>query len=625
MKIALFNDINEFTPNGKINKNSRLGNSLKFKSGPDKFLLNTIIIGIFCLAFYFLLIGRAINVQVVSQQKYLSLAENNRIREFTIFPARGVIKDANGEVVARNKPLFSVELNTLICDSSQITTCKKVIELAKDHIEIKDEDRVLNEIDQKRTNILVAQGVSKENVLSLEANLDLMPGISIETSPFRDYLFPYETAHLLGYVGLGDTLTPTIVGKTGLEEFYNSYLSGVSGTKIVQVDSTGSSYNIIAEQDPLPGKDLTLYLDKDLQVLAYQLLEESILQEDSDAKGGAIVVQNPIDGSVLALVSYPSFDLNKISFGISPSELADLNTNPNFPFFNRAISASYPPGSVFKLITASAVLMENIANPNYTVFDNGYISVGSYVFRNWKLDGHGEVNLVRALQVSNDTYFYTVGGGHFGLRGLGIQNLYKWSTMFGLGEKTGIDLPGEVAGFMPDGTHREWYLGDDFISAIGQGDILATPLQMNNMMTYFANGGYLYVPRVVKEIDGETKIETQLISKDLIDKETYETVRLGVKKAVEPGGTGYPLFDFPAKNNGIILAGKTGTSEYIDRNGEEKTHAWFSAFGPYLEDQSTVTNEDRPIVVTVFIEGGGSGSDDAAPLARKIFDFWFSN
>ena len=262
---------------------------------------------------------------------------------------------------------------------------------------------------------------------------------------------------------------------------------------------------------------------------------------------------------------------------------------------------------------ASAVLEEGIVSPYFTINDPGYISVRGYTFRNWKLDGHGEVDLLRAIQVSNDTYFYTVGGGYGGVEGLGIDRIEEWSKKFGFGEKTGIDINGEVSGFVPNGEYKDWYLGDTYITSIGQGDFLATPLQTNMVTSYFANGRELLKPQIVKEAGGKA-YEKKVLARDLVSQRTLGFVREGLRQAVSPGGTGYPVFDFPDVY-GVELAGKTGTSEYIAPNGEEKTHAWFTVWGPL---------EDAEIVLTVFLEGGGGGSDDAAPIARSLLDYWFS-
>ncbi len=631
MKTALFDEISRSTPKkrkGHAYKYDRGKSQSVFDRKPTLYQWHHIFFLGFVIFVYLLFVGKAVSIQVSNRERYLGLAEKNRIRKFSILPSRGVIYDRSGQVIVRNKPSFSLEMNTLICrEGDNMEPCYEVVSDVNEYVKLDDNLRIENEINTRRTNVLLATGVTKDEILVLEANISELAGVSVETAPSRDYLYGNSFAHLIGYVGLGAEETPTIVGKTGVEEKYDLYLSGVAGNKIVQVDSPGTSYKLITSKNPLPGKDVTLFVDLDLQRKVYEVLREKVEDQESTATGGAIVVQDPLDGSVLALVSYPSFDPNLMSSGISLDELSRLSQDPNFPFFNRAIAGAYPPGSVFKLVTASAVLMERVAGVFDTIIDEGFIQVGTFVFRNWRF-GEGQVNLIKALQVSNDTYFYIMGGGHGGLGGLGISKLYEWALKFGYDRLTGIDIGGEVSGFMPDGTHREWYLGDDYISSIGQGDLLATPLQINNMMTYFANGGYLFKPRIVKNVDGVGDSEVEVLAQNIVDEEMYDAIRKGINMAVEPGGTAFPLFGFPAKF-GFEVAGKTGTSEFISPQGEEKTHAIFVAFGPYFDDEIRQTNmssyEDRPIVVTVFLEGGGGGSTDAAPLANEIMEHWFSN
>lgn len=630
MRAAFFEEIKNFTPRRKKTHSSkydqRRSKSIFDEKSSQHKWHHVIFLGLVILV-YLGFIGKAISIQISDQARYLVLAENNRMREFSIFPSRGVIYDRNGEVIVRNKPSFSLELNTLFCrEGSDMSPCQRVVESVNDFVVLEDVPRIVQEINNYQTNVILATGLNKEEILVLEANMKNLPGVSLETAPSRDYLYGDAFSHLIGYVGLGETETPTIVGKTGVEQRYDNYLSGVAGNKVVQVDSPGTTYKLVSSKNPLPGKDITLFVDTGLQKKAYEVLKTKVEDSEIGATGGAIVAQNPVDGSILALVSYPSFDSDLLSSGISQSQLDELSNDPRLPFFNRAISGKYPPGSTFKLVTASAVLMEKVAGIYDNIVDQGYIQVGGSVFRNWR-SGEGQVDLIRALQVSNDTYFYIMGGGYGGVGGLGIKGLHDWAARFGFGELTGIDINGEVPGFIPDGTHRDWYLGDDYISAIGQGEIEATPLQINNMMTYFANGGQLYEPRIVREVDGVGETQVEVKAQDILDPEAYDAIRKGINLAVEPGGTAYPLFDIPTLL-GIEVAGKTGTSEYIDQNGEEGTHAIFTTFAPYYDDELQQANmsleQDRPIVITVFLEGGGGGSDDAAPLAKQLLEYWFT-
>ncbi len=578
-----------------------------------------VFLSVSVVAFICLFIFRSVQLQVVDYYKYKNLSDDNRFLEFVIPAERGAIFDRNGEILARNKPAFSIQMNTRLCvdAAGKFDKCFVEVETLKKLIPF-DDTKIIEEINKNNTNILILSGLSKEQILPIDSNIDKFSSISISSFPVREYPYGEAFAHVLGYVGLSDSLSPVIVGKTGVEQFYNKYLSGIPGSQIVESDSLGGHFKQIDKRDAFAGRNLKTYLDKDLQVLAYDLLKTKLDDPEAKSTGGAIIAQDPTTGGVLAMVSYPSFDPTKMSNNISPEELSKLNTDERFPFFNRVIAAVYPPGSTFKMVMASAILMEKLVSEKYQIFDPGFISIGGSTFKNWKLDGHGDVDLFKALQVSNDTYFYTMGGGYNGVGGLGINKINKWATLFGFGQKTGIDLNGEVAGYFPDGKSRAWYLGDTYITSIGQGDVLGTILQVNQATSLFASQGKIFVPRVVNEIEGEPEHTSQIQSQGFVDDQTLAIVRDGLKLAVSPGGTGYPFFDFADKHKGLEIAGKTGTSEYYKPNGEYGTHALFTVFGP-LEVKDNV----KPIVLTVFIEGGGGGADDAAPIARKLMDLWF--
>ena len=558
------------------------------------------------ISIFFLLAG-AFSIQVIKNNSLAFLADRNMVREIRIQPERGVIYDREGIVVAGNLPSFGLELNLMEC--AQIG-CDNIISRISD---IVGQNSIVDVLPSKDKTIVLYTNITKDQLVRLEPRFFELPGVSVFVSPLREYSYKNVLSHAIGYVGLDNQSPyPLIVGKMGVEEYYDRYLAGIPGDKIVKTDSRGAEEKVLAERGAFPGKNIHLYLDAKLSKKAYDLLKKVV--DDKKATGGAIVAQDPSTGGVITLVSYPSFDPDKLSQGIPQKDLNTLSNDKGLPFFNRAISGAYPPGSVFKMIIASAALEENTVTERTTIDDKGFIQVGSFVFRNWKAGGQGIVDFRGALQQSNDTYFYTVGGGYGWIKGLGITKLSAWAEKFGYGSKTKIDINGEVAGYFPDGTAKAWYLGDTYITSIGQGDVLATPLQINNVMNYFANGGYLLRPRVVKNVDGVGDEEVEVISQNLTSAKTYTAVREGMKMAVSPGGTAYPLFDFPARHRGIFLAGKTGTAEYTDLEGKAKTHAWFTIFGPY--DKATIT-------LTVFLEGGGSGSDDAAPIAKELLDMWF--
>ena len=586
----------------------------EFVLDEDKKKWRIVIFSILIMFTAFILLSKSFVLQIVKGRENFKLAQGNSVKLLSIQAERGVIYDRNNAILVRNKPTFSLELNVELCrNSSLITACTEVIDKASSFIKI-DRDTVLYEINSGISNIVLATNLTKSEILPLEANISNFPSLFILITPLRDYVYGPVLAHLVGYVSSGHE----IIGKMGIEKSYDKYISGIKGSKVFQTDSTGRSLFVLHQTSPASGQSIKLFLDLELQKKSYELLKKIV--DSGKAKGGSIVAQDPSTGGILTLVSYPSFDPNTLSEGISIKEFEKLRNDTRFPFFNRAISATYPPGSVFKLVMASGALTESVVSEYTTINDIGYIQVGlpaqagKSTFRNWKQGGHGIVDMKKALQVSNDTYFYTVGGGYGDIRGLGIQKIAEWAKKFGYGKSTGIDIEGEVAGFVPDAKERKWYLGDTYITSIGQGDVLSTALQVNNITTYFANGGYIFKPRIVDQIGEMPKYSPQVVAKNLISEKDYELIRSGLNSAVEIGGTAYPLFDFSQKHPGIKLAGKTGPAE---TSNKDKTHAWFTVFGSYDAENKA------SIALTVFLEDGGSGADNAAPIARQLLDLWF--
>lgn len=410
------------------------------------------------------------------------------------------------------------------------------------------------------------QEISKDQAIVLESQ-GKIPQISTQ----RTYLFGSLLEPVLGYVDADR------VGQSGVEQNYDNILRGVDGKELAEVDATGQKLRVLSTVPPTPGQNLTLTVDINLQKAATEALGN---------KKGAVIVSNPATGEILVLVSGPSFDPNRVS---------DYLNSPDQPLFNRAISGTYPPGSTFKIVTATAGLETGVIKSTTLIEDTGVLVVGSYQFPNWKwLRGGGTdgwINVVTAIRNSNDLFFYKVG------EMTGMDNLLLWAGKFGLGQPLGIDLPGEAGGNITK--KQDWYLGDTYHWAIGQGDLLVTPLQDNFWTNVIANGGKLCRPHVLKTEDGKQKTDCREAG---IKQNTIDLVKEGMTQACQPGGTGYPLFDFKPQ-----VACKTGTAEF---GTENKTHAWFTAF---------VDN----ISVTVLVEGGGEGSDVAAPIARKVLAEYF--
>ncbi|MFC1727824.1 penicillin-binding transpeptidase domain-containing protein, partial [Patescibacteria group bacterium] len=420
----------------------------------------------------------------------------------------------------------------------------------------------------------------------------------------------------------------------GVEQKYNEILTGQDGGEIYEVDTRGARVRVIDRQEPTPGNDLNLTIDAELSKVAYEALE---------GRPGAVVVSRADSGQVLALVSSPSFDPHLFIYpqvsnifhsrgeaGTTPGdeEILALFEDVQKPMFNRSIGGTYPPGSTFKIVSATAGLEEEKINGQTLIEDTGVIKVGAYSYSNWLFTKYGrtegEINVVRAIQRSTDTFFYKVG------EMLGAESLGNWAKAFGLGRLTEIDLEGEVEGLVPSPDWKEevigerWFLGNTYHLAIGQGDLLLTPLQVNMMMSVVANDGWLCRPslmqnakitrprpdEVKKNQNENVKIKNNC--KDLqLKAETLRLVKEGLVGACSPGGTAEIFFEFEPQ-----VACKTGTAEFgpVKASGYRDTHAWLTAFVP----------ADKPeIVVTALVEGGGEGSEVAAPIVKKVIEKWF--
>ncbi|MFC1711763.1 penicillin-binding transpeptidase domain-containing protein [Patescibacteria group bacterium] len=425
----------------------------------------------------------------------------------------------------------------------------------------------------------------------------------------REYVYGEVLAHVLGYVGevsegeilendklkLGD-----IVGKIGLEKQYDALIRGKDGGILVETDAEGNVVREIKKIEPETGENINLSLDLELQKQAFLSLKQ---------KKGAVVASNPKTGAILILASSPSFDPNVFSQKINEEneiKIERVLENLDNPMFNRAISGLYPPASTFKIITAIAGLEEGSINSTTEVEDTGVLKVGDFSYGNWYFSQYGKteglVDIVKAIKRSNDIFFYKTG------EWLGITKLSEWASFFGVGRITDLDIPGEAVGLMPTPDWKKqkklesWYLGDTYITAIGQGNLQLTPLQVNQMTSVIAANGKLCQPFLLKN--------SEIKCLDLnISQSSLSLVKEGLKQACETGGTGWPFFDFKPQ-----VGCKTGTAEFGDP--QDKTHAWFTVFAPW---------DDPEIVVTVLLEAAGEGSYEAAPVAKEILKYYFSN
>ncbi len=562
------------------------------------------------------LTGKLYTLQIAHGRENLLMSDVNRVLSQVVRPERGVILDRNGEVLARNRPGFNVVLSLPPpvrggSEADSTSNLAKVLSISEEEIL----EKIKKAEEGGKPSVTIKSGVDRDTALKIEANANLFPGVSTEVEPVRDYVEGEVFAHLLGFVGEAskedlDMLSGLgvrggdKVGKSNLELLNEQVLKGKVGERLIEVDAFGHRFRALSEEPAVSGESITLTIDAPLQRTVFKALSEGV--EKSSAFGGAAVVQDVGTGEILALVSLPSFDPNLFSTGISQRDYQALLSDPRRPMFNRAISGAFPPGSTFKMITATAALEEGVITPDTVIDDKGSISVGSFIFRGWETSGLGPVNLINAIAKSSDIYFYTVGGGYGGQKGVGVEKLAEWARRFGLGTETLVELTSEVSGLIPDEAWKlevrgeSWYVGNTYHMSIGQGDVLVTPLQLNNVTAAVANGGTLYKPLLLKNASPE------VVRSGIASAETLGWVRQGMRAAASPGGTAYPVYDFK-----VPVAGKTGTSEM---GKEDKTHAWFTCFAPY----------DNPeIAVTVFLEEGGEGSDDAAPVARKILEAYF--
>jgi len=509
--------------------------------------------------------------------------------------------------------------------------------------------------------IVVEQNIDRDLALLIAQEGSVtMPGVGIEIIPRRNYIYGPQTSQILGFLGPippervpefeGKGYNPNVdrIGYAGIEAQMEEYLRGTPGRRLIERDVLGKELQVISETPPSSGDNIHLTLDMELQQVAEDALREGLAVANS--RRGVVVVIDPRDGQVLSMVSLPTYDNNMFSGRLDEDAYRALLSDPHRPLINHAIADQVPPGSVYKIIPAAAALQEGVINrftivndpglfylPNRFAPDNRELAQPFYCWIHLQYGiGHGPMNVVDALAQSCDTFFYHVGGGYeeTKFQGLGIERLAAYSRMFGLGTRTQIDIPGEASGLVPTPAWKRqvyqetWTTGDTYITAIGQGNLLATPLQIANTFAVVANGGTLYALQLVHHVaDAEGNIIRPFTPKVIhtldIAEPVWQIVREGIDLAVSETGTGRRA-DLPEL--GINVSGKTGTAEYCDDIAFKAgrcdvapgqtlpVHAWFVSYAP---------SEAPEIVVTVWVYDGGEGSTRAAPVAHTIMDFYF--
>lgn len=575
-------------------------------------------------------LAQSIRLQIAAGSLFRREAEQNRVRELIEYAPRGIFLDRHGRPLVQNEP--SVEL---VADPAFLPTdVGAMLPVVREALPDRDlsalgellvslSPRDTGTAESLREPRTVLQGLSHRELIALSTRADRLPGLRLETTAVRSYQGDSIFAHLLGYTGkLSPEERATFpnyrltesVGKSGLERQYEHVLRGQHGARRAEVDAFGAIQHDLGREPPAPGANLRLHVDADVQEHLSAALEQGLKR--AGLRRGAAVALDPQSGAVRALVSFPTFPHSDLARGLAPEDVQAILSDASSPLLDRAIQGEYVPGSTFKLAVAAGALEESVASPATAVLSAGGIRVGPWFFPDWKVGGHGRTTLTKALAESVNTYFYTIGGGVGEVTGLGIDRLTAWARRLGVGEPTGIDLPGERPGFLPSPNWKvqskgeAWYIGDTYHAAIGQGDVLLTPVQLAVLTATIANGGTLYAPRVLDAVENpdgsiRERLAPVVRAERVIQPETASAIRQGMRAAVTEGSA-RGLADLP-----VSAAAKTGTAQI---GGTERTHAWVTAFAPY----------DHPeLVLVVLLEKAGGGDRYAVPVAREVFARYF--
>jgi penicillin-binding protein 2 len=578
---------------------------------------------------FFLILFTLWYIQVIKGSEYRRLSTNNCIRLREAPAARGMILDRKGRILAHNRPSFEVYLvpEDLSMNPEVLINVGQMLNMDREEVK----ERLKSQ--RKRAPfrpVKIKSDIEWNELALLETNRVHLPGLLVDVRPRRAYDYGELASHLIGYLGeidedelrqsggtsyrMGD-----LVGKYGVEYCWESDLKGVDGGRQIEVDAMGREIKHLQSVEPFPGNNLVLTVDLDVQKVAEEAFRD---------KNGALIAMDPKSGRILAMVSKPSFDPDAFAGSISPDEWKSLIENPHSPLQNKGIQGQYPPGSVFKIITAIAGLETGLINPNTKLTCRGVYPYGNRNFRCWREEGHGTIDLYRAIVESCDIYFYQVG-----LK-VGVDEIAHYASEFGLGRPTGISLPHEKSGIVPSTWWKKkrlgvpWYSGETLSLAVGQGYINTTPIQILALISAIANGGKLYLPQVVERVEDVYRNTLRdyppvEVGEVHISEKTLRFIQEALMGVVhDPRGTGWAC-----ALKDVKVAGKTGTAQVIripqDFKKEDierlplkyRDHAWFVAYAPF---------EDPVISVVVLVEHGGSGGAAAAPIAKKVIEKYLS-
>lgn len=576
-------------------------------------LIYFLILSVFFLIIFF----RLVFLQMLDHEKYKRLSENNRIRIQRVKSDRGFIKDRNGRILVRNAPSYNLMIiKEDVKDMKQLLgKLSTIVSLDIPVIKKRIKKSYLYE------PTIVYRGLTFQQVSYLKEHSREFPGVDIDVDTVRIYTYGKALSHLIGYMGEvtekdlkrdSTYKSGDLIGKNGIEHYYEKDLRGKDGARQVEVDSLGTVSEIISERKPISGKDLVLSIDSDLQLFSQSLMAK---------KTGSVVVLDIEQNDVLSLYSGPSYNLNLFVPYISKKNWNSLIKDKKKPLLNRAIESGYPPGSIFKILMGLAGLNEKTVDTQTEYTCTGEMQFGNFKYRCWNRRGHGVTDLNKGIAESCDVYFYNLG-----LK-LGINKISEYAKIFALGRKTGIDLPNEKNGFFPDRTWKKrafkqpWYPGETIITSIGQGYMITTPLQVAVMLSGIFNGGHIYEPKLVNQVisDGSTIDRKDKLRRSF---QIFDPIKKELLKGMVDVVYGKRPTGYRARVKNVRIAGKTGTAQVVSLKKVEhydkdnipekyRDHSWFSGLFPA---------ENPKYVVVVMVEHGGSGSKSAAPLAGAVIN-----
>ncbi len=595
-----------------------------------RFRTRLAIASVFVLLMFGALAARFTYLQVVKHDHFHTLAEANRISIVPIVPNRGIITDRNGVVLAHNYSAYTLEITP-----GRIRDLEALINDLATIVDISARDRrrfkKLLEESKNFESLPIRTRLSEEEIARFAANRYRFPGVDINARLFRQYPHAELFSHVVGYIGrinerdmtqleeseqISNYRGTDHIGKIGIEQRYERHLHGTTGVEEVENDAAGRAVRSLSRKSPVSGNNLILTLDAKLQEVAYRAFGDY---------RGALVAIDPRSGAILALMSKPGFDPNLFVDGIDAQSWAEINESLDKPMNNRALQGAYPPGSTFKPFMALAGLELGKRSPSYTINDPGYFTMAGagHQWRDWKKGGHGAVDLHKSLVISCDTYYYGLAND------LGIDNIFNFIGQFGFGKRTGIDIDGEAVGILPSQAWKmrrfkqKWFAGDTISVGIGQGYNIATPLQLAHGMAVIAANGAVYRPHLVQGIQDSRTSQLQSMASQLVatvpmKPDHLERVKKALIDVTRPGGTAARA----GAGTPYTFAGKTGTAQVVSMRGgysesrvheRHRDHAWFIAYAPA---------ENPTIAIAVLAENGGHGGATAAPIARKLFDYY---